>query len=142
MPRPDERQVIRDAMDRLLDGKPVRSNGALTVVTLAQEAGVKRHLLTHRHTDLSHEFYDRVRSQGNVPQSEVALRAKVAALEATVQRLREQNTALTAESDLLLRMNNVLGVEKARAEEALRSSTSRGDVVSIFGGHPPAAGQR
>lgn len=120
MPAADERQVIRDAMDRLLGGAPIRSNGALNVVTLAAEAGVKRHLLTHRHTDLRDEFYDRVRSQGHVPRSEVMLRQTVADLETKITRLRGENAALTDQVALLRRMNNVLAVEKESAEEALR----------------------
>ena len=44
-------------IDRLLAGTPLRSNGSLTIVALADEAGVKRHLLTHRHTDLKDELY-------------------------------------------------------------------------------------
>ena len=39
-PAPDERAQIRAAMDRILAGTPERSNGALTVVALALEAGV------------------------------------------------------------------------------------------------------
>lgn len=135
MPQPDERQVIRDAMDRLLNGAPIRSTGALNVVALAQEAGVKRHLLTHRHTDLRDEFYDRVRAQGHVPQSEVALRERVTTLEAAVTQLREDKTNLEAQVAYLRRINNVLEVEKATAEEALRA-TQTGKVTSIFGDHP------
>ena len=45
-----ERRLIRDAMDRLLTGTPIRSDGKLTVKSLAAEADVKRWLLTHRHT--------------------------------------------------------------------------------------------
>jgi len=37
-----ERGQIRAAMDRLLAGTPLRSDGALTVVSLAVEADVKR----------------------------------------------------------------------------------------------------
>ncbi|WP_426513250.1 hypothetical protein ACPPVO_23080 [Dactylosporangium sp. McL0621] len=48
----DERNAIKAAASRLLAGTPLRSNGALTVVALADEAGVKRHVLTRRHTDL------------------------------------------------------------------------------------------
>jgi hypothetical protein len=51
-----ERGQIHAAMDRLLAGTPLRSDGALTVVSLAAEADVKRHVLTHRHTDLKDEF--------------------------------------------------------------------------------------
>jgi hypothetical protein len=47
-----DRDAIRAAIDRLLAGTPLRSNGSLTIVALAGEANVKRHLLTHRHTDL------------------------------------------------------------------------------------------
>ncbi|WP_367318448.1 hypothetical protein [Streptomyces sp. HUAS ZL42] len=36
----DERDRIRAAMDRILTGQPERSNGALTIVALALEAGV------------------------------------------------------------------------------------------------------
>lgn len=35
------RNQIRAAMDRLLAGTPLRSDGALTVVALAAEAGIK-----------------------------------------------------------------------------------------------------
>jgi hypothetical protein len=132
----DERQVIRDAMDRLLNGTPIRSNGALNVVTLAEEAGVKRHLLTHRHTDLRAEFYDRVRSRGYVPQSEVALREEVANMGAAVTRLREEKAILAEQVALLRRMVNVLEIENAQAVEALRSARSS-EVTSIFGGLPP-----
>ena len=46
-----ERQAIREAMGRLLDGNPIRSDGKLTIISLADEADVKRWILTHRHQD-------------------------------------------------------------------------------------------
>lgn len=49
---PDERDRTRAAMDRILQGTPQHSNGALTIVALAKEAGVPRDALTQRHTDL------------------------------------------------------------------------------------------
>ncbi|MPY60847.1 hypothetical protein [Streptomyces spongiae] len=55
-PAPDERQRIRAAMDRILSGRPEHSNGALTIVALAVEAGVPRSALTHRHTGSKNEF--------------------------------------------------------------------------------------
>lgn len=51
-PAPDERDRVRAAMDRVLDGTPERSDGALTIVALAIEAGVPRNAPTQRHTDL------------------------------------------------------------------------------------------
>jgi hypothetical protein len=86
MTNDSERGQIRAAMDRLLAGTPLRSDGALTVVSLAVEADVKRHLLTHRHTDLKDEFYARVRAQDRVPASEQELRDE---LKATQQKLAE-----------------------------------------------------
>jgi hypothetical protein len=50
MPK-DERDEIEAAMNRLLDGTPLRSGGKLTVVSLAAEASVKRapaHPQAHR----------------------------------------------------------------------------------------------
>ena len=60
-----ERQVIRDAMDRLLAGTPIRSDGKLTVKSLATEADVKRWILTHKHTDLLITNHLRRRSAGD-----------------------------------------------------------------------------
>ncbi len=131
MTPPDERRMIRDAMDRLLTGNVLRSTGALTIVSLAQEAGVKRHLLTHRHTDLKDEFYAKVRAQGKVPQSEVALRDRVKAHDESLEELRTTVRQLRSENEALRRMNNVLAIEKAGAEEALKEVLG-GGVTSIF----------
>lgn len=62
-PPPDERDRIRAAMDRILAGTAKNSNGALTIVALAHEAGVPRNALTQRHLDLKTEFYTRVRER-------------------------------------------------------------------------------
>jgi hypothetical protein len=61
--RDQERDRIRVAMDRILAGAAENSNGALTIVALAHEAGVPRNALTQRHTDLKTEFYTRVRAR-------------------------------------------------------------------------------
>ncbi|MFF7976709.1 hypothetical protein [Streptomyces sp. NPDC007905] len=76
-PVADERDRIRAAMDRILRGTPERSNGALTIVALAVEAGVPRNALTQRHTDLKNEFYDKVRARGGTPDSERRLREQI-----------------------------------------------------------------
>ncbi|MFF4509045.1 hypothetical protein [Streptomyces sp. NPDC001401] len=46
-PAPDERDRIRAAIDPILQGTPQHSNGALTVVALAQEAGVPSNASLH-----------------------------------------------------------------------------------------------
>lgn len=135
----DERRVIRDAMDRLLAGQPVRSTGALTVVALAEEAGVKRHLLTHRHPDLKEEFYAKVRAQGAVPHSELVLQNRLAELQAKIESLRADRDSARAEAALLRRMNNVLAAEKAQAESRADDRASAG-LATLRSRSPAALG--
>ena len=60
-PDPDpQRQAIQAAIERLLAGRPTLVPiGNLSIVALAKEAGVGRHLLTQKHTDLKDEFEER-----------------------------------------------------------------------------------
>jgi hypothetical protein len=117
-----ERDQIRAAMDRLLAGTPLRSDGALTVVSLAVEADVKRHVLTHRHTDLKDQFYARVRAQGHVPASEQELRAELEITKHKLGETREENRQLKASVEALARIVNILTVEndQVRNQEASR----------------------
>jgi len=109
-----ERDHIRAAMDRLLAGTPLRSDGALTVVSLAVEADVKRHVLTHRHTDLKDEFYARARAQGRVPASEQELRDELKATRQKLAEAREENRQLKASMEAFARIVNVLTAENVR----------------------------
>jgi hypothetical protein len=84
----DERGQFEAAMDRLLAGTLLRSGGELTIVSLAIEAGVKRHVLTHKHTDLKDRFYARARAQDSVPASEAALREQIADLRSKLDDMR------------------------------------------------------
>lgn len=87
----DERSRIRAAMDRLLAGQHTRSNGSLTVVALAAEAGVHRMALQKRHADLKEEFYARVRSETHqTPEVERRLRKEVVRLK---EALKDSRTA-------------------------------------------------
>lgn len=87
----DERARIRQAMDRLLAGQATASNGSLTVVALAAEAGVHRMALLRRHTDLKNEFYERVRTETRqVPEPERRLRETVTKLKETVARQKAE----------------------------------------------------
>ncbi|ARF57647.1 hypothetical protein [Streptomyces gilvosporeus] len=109
----DERTRIREAMDRLLAGQATASNGSLTVVALAAEAGVHRMALQKRHADLKNEFYERVRNETQqVPEPEKQLRATVAKLKKTISNqkaeideLREVVTRLTLASAVLTQGN-------------------------------------
>lgn len=105
----DERTRIRTAMDRLLAGRPTASDGSLTVVALAVEAGVHRMALMKRHADLKNEFYERVRNEAQqIPETEKRLRVTVAKLrktlankEAELEKLRQRVTLLTLASAVL-----------------------------------------
>ena len=109
-----ERGQIRAAMDWLLAGTPLRSGGALTVVSLAVEADVKRHVLTHRHTDLKDEFYARIRAQDRVPASEQELRDELKATQQKLAEAREEDRQLKASVEAFTRIVNVLTAENDR----------------------------
>ena len=105
-------------MDRLLRGEPLHSDGKLTIKSLADEAQVKRWVLTHKHTDLQDEFRTRIaqidttsgpiweRDQtiaelqdkvGRQAEQLQEARATIARLERVVQVLTLENEALGAE---------------------------------------------
>ncbi|MFS0696695.1 hypothetical protein [Streptomyces nitrosporeus] len=89
-------------MDRILGGTPERSNGALTIVALAVEAGVPRNALTQRHTDLKNEFYDKVRDRGGTPDSKQRLRKQVRRLKELRAADAEEIAQLRADVEALV----------------------------------------
>jgi septin family protein len=105
----DERTRIRAAAERLLASKPVASDGALTVVALAAEAGVHRMALMKRHADLKNEFYERVRTETQqitdeerrLRQTAAKLRQTIAGQREEIRDLRHQVTQLTLAAAVL-----------------------------------------
>ncbi|MER5967501.1 site-specific integrase [Streptomyces sp. NPDC002057] len=84
--RDAEREAITAAIQRLLDGRPTRSTGALTTLQLAVEAGVKRWVLTHK---------TRRKSEVNgIPPVFQHLHARAVDAEAIARALREGNGRL------------------------------------------------
>ncbi|MEU7415082.1 MULTISPECIES: hypothetical protein [Streptomyces] len=90
-------------MDRILSETPEHSNGALTIVALAVEAGVPRNALTQRHPDLRNEFYERIRARGSAPDNERRLRREIGKLKKLrasdrieIQQLKDDVHALVA----------------------------------------------
>ena len=106
----DERDRIRVAMDRILSGRPERSNGALTIVALAIEAGVPRNALTQRHLDLKNAFYAKVKERGTHGRRDPAPQTVV-----RLKELREKDKAeleqLRADVEGLVRAVNQLTLE-------------------------------
>ncbi|WP_326816221.1 hypothetical protein OIE61_43995 [Streptomyces sp. NBC_01762] len=93
-PAPDERDRIRAAIGRILQGTPLRSNGAWTIAALAEEAGVPRNALTQRHPDLKNDFHAQVRARGKTPDSEIRLRKQTVKLkELRVKDVKELSQA-------------------------------------------------
>lgn len=105
----DERTRIHEAMNRLLAGRPTASDGSLTIVALAAEAGVHRMALMKRHADLKSTFFERVRTETpQTPEPEKRLRETVTQLKKTIKNqkveideLRQQVTRLTLASAVL-----------------------------------------
>ena len=128
-PALDERERISAAMERILAGIPERSNGALTVVALALEAGVPRNALTQRHTDLKNEFYQRIRERGAPSEDEARLRATIARLRKTIEGKNKELAQLRADVPALVRAVHQLTLENQQLRDT-RAST-RGNVISF-----------
>lgn len=73
MMRPVEEEPTHfGSIERILGGIAENSNGALTIVALAQEAGAPHNALTRRHTDLKTEFSTRVREHRGTSEVEAS----------------------------------------------------------------------
>jgi hypothetical protein len=133
-PAPDERDRIRAAMKRILAGTSQHSNGALTIVALAQEAGVPRNALTQRHPDLRNEFYEQVRQRGAVPDSEARQKAEIARLKRTLAAKNKELGELRGDVQALVRVVNQLTVEN----QSLRARVVADDPTIVpIGRRPP-----
>ncbi|MEI5525505.1 hypothetical protein WB401_13160 [Streptomyces brasiliscabiei] len=119
--------AITDAMVRLLIGVPLRSDGQLTIKSLAAEAGLKRNKLTHKHTGLKDLFYALVRAQRGRPHDVGALHREHEELKARAQRLREERDDLVLQVQRLVRVVQVLELEN----EQLRQSSQHPVVLPL-----------
>lgn len=124
----DERNRIRAAADRLLAGRPVASDGALTVVSLAAEAGVHRMALMKRHADLKNEFQDCVRTQTQqVTDEERRLRQTVAKLRQTISAQREEIRSLRHQ----LTQFTLAAAVLTQAQAETQAAPAAGNVVPL-----------
>ena len=116
-----EIEAITDAMIRLLVGTPLRSDGQLTIKSLAQEAGLKRNKLTHKHTGLKDLFYALVRMQDTRPRLVDDLKKTNDELQHKLTRLRAERDRLRTDVQQLVRVVHVLEVENQQLREAAGS---------------------
>ena len=122
----EERQAVVAAMERLLAGTPLRSSGNLDIVTLANEAGVKRNKLTHKHTDLKDRFYAECRARDGVTEREAKLCSQITLLKARVDELRNERDHYRTASEVFARAMHVLTVENDNFRKDLdKSNTSK-----------------
>ena len=112
-----DRQEILAAKRRLFAGEQQRSTGSLFVTTLAAEAGVKRWLLTHKHTDLRDEFVREVKLIGSpMPPAERALRDEIDDVKRHLKRTRIDLRRALAGKQRYARAVQVLEMENAQLE--------------------------
>ena len=116
----DERRRIRDAMDRLLEAKPLHSDGKLTVKSLADEAQIKRWLLTHRHVDLQDEFRAKVAQHGRTPRAIRILGDENDTLRTNITKLSAE---LAVERETVKRLERVIHVLSLQLEHARQDPT-------------------
>src|SRR5438445_11478310 len=112
-------------MVRLLVGVPLRSDGQLTIKSLAEEAGLRRNKLTHKHTGLKDLFYALVRSQDHRPKIADGLQADNDQLRQKLADLRAEHTRLKDQIATYARVIDVLEVENAQ----LRQQSWPDDIV-------------
>ena len=132
-----QRQQIRDAMIRLIAGTALHSDGKLTIKSLADEAQVKRWVLTHRHADLQAEFRAKITdTNGNQPPALRKLQDAHAEAEETVQKLRKEVANLKATLRQYERVVQVLALENHQLKN--ETATNREAGLSVV----PAPGAR
>jgi hypothetical protein len=123
-----EIEAITDGMIRLLVGTPLRSDGQLTIKSLAQEAGLKRNKLTHKHTSLKDLFYALVRMQDTRPKVVDNLKRTNDELQQKLARLRAERDRLRTDVQQLVRVVHVLEVEN----QQLREAAGRDGIVRVL----------
>ncbi len=120
----EERRAITAAMQRLFAGTPLRSSGKLDILALAQEAGLKRNKLTHKHTDLKELFYAQRKARDGTPDNEVKLRGQIATLQKVNQTLRDERDRYRMASETFARALNVLTIENDNFRRELAKPTT------------------
>ncbi|MFJ9005427.1 hypothetical protein [Streptomyces canus] len=129
----EEIQAIADAIVRLLVGVPMRSDGQLTIKSLAAEAGLKRNKLTHKHTGLKDLFYALVSAQDARPKIADHLKQQNDDLKEKLARVRTERDQLKTDVQQLARVVHVLEVENHQ----LRQSADNNGVVRVLPLRPP-----
>lgn len=130
--------ALEEAMQRLLEGRPARTDGALTIANLAREAGVSR-ATANRATHVLARFRDHLDQTGDdLP---ATLRDRIRTLTAQVAELRRREnqeiTDLRATVSTLAQHVQALTLEN----QALRSALEKDAGITHINGRR-ATGER
>ncbi|MFE1091625.1 hypothetical protein ACFW5K_30595 [Streptomyces albidoflavus] len=126
-----EIRAITDAMIRLFAGVPLRSDGQLTIKSLAEEAGLRRNKLTHKHTGLKDLFYALVKAQQSPPRPFTDTEREVSEKRKNdLARVRAERDGLRTKIQQMARIVHVLEVENHQ----LREAAGTDGVVRVFPG--------
>ncbi len=126
---PDTEKKLRDAMERLLAGKPNRTDGRLTKNNLHVEAGVSRATMNRALGVIAD--WDVAVSTGTTPRD-----AKIAELEETVAKLRQTIAKLRTHNADLERLNKAAATVIAELQAQLlatRNEVPTGTVAVLKG---------
>lgn len=120
----DAREHLTRTIDHLIDGQ---IPGPLTVVRLAEAAGVKRWVLTHRHPDLMRDFQQRAAHVNRHNPEVLKLHQRVTQLDTQNKDLRARIREL---DDLVARYAQV--INELTAQQAQHPGPV-GDVIPLRG---------
>jgi len=118
----DVREHLARTIEHLIDGQ---IPGPLTVVRLAEAAGVKRWVLTHRHPDLMRDFQQRASHVNRDNPEVLKLRQRVTQLDNQNKDLRARVREL---DDLVARYAQV--INELTAQQAQHAGPV-GDVIPL-----------
>lgn len=129
MPKNDENgdlvvSKILAAMVRVLAGRPsTAAPGDMTITAVAVEADVKRHFLTHKHTELKDLFYD-LRDNANNPvvAQQALAQAKRNELEDKLSEARDEIRKWKSTANTFARAIHALTIENDALKNPASSS--------------------
>ncbi|MQL61923.1 hypothetical protein F6Q10_04620 [Streptomyces vinaceus] len=110
-------------------GAPLRSDGQLTIKSLAEEAGLRRNKLTHKHTGLKDLFYALVKTQQTPPRPFTEKEREASDKQKKdLIRVRAERDSLRMKTQQMARVIHVLEVENHN----LRKSAGTDGVVRVM----------
>lgn len=133
---------LRTAADRLLAGTPLHSSGKLTILDLAEEAQIKRWLLTHKYPNkLMAKYQAEFKAARHKSEPVKKAEAELDKLREELARARKEKRHLTELVGIYAVMIEQLGRERAEAlaerDEALTARDAALGVTALPTTTPP-----